>query len=142
LFNPNLPLNYQVENTILMNLRHNLKRQEANRLLNTQWGFHSYYKPLSERAFSFGRIYITYRRKNIFITINKLYEDYLNTIERVAFKTSCGVIGYKGPKRATLHAKIEVAKNVSSYLTNQEFSSVDIIFPSGIGRVFKRIMHA
>jgi hypothetical protein len=141
-FNPNLAIDHQVENTIFTNLKQDLKRQEINKMLNTQWSFRSYTIPLSERSFSFGRVYLTYRRRNTFITINKIVEDYLSTKERVVFKSSCGLLEYVGPKRSTFHARVSVAKTASTYLAEQQFTSVDIIFPSGIGRVFTRLIRA
>jgi ribosomal protein S11 len=142
LFKANRPVNCQAEETNLIELRPEIKRQEFYKLLNTKWGHYSYYKPLSERTFSFGRIYITYRRRNTFITINKLYQRHLSSRERVVFKTSCGLIDYKGPKRTTLHAKLEVAKKASAFLTKNHFTSVDIVFCSGIARIFKRVIRA
>jgi len=141
-FNANLSVNYQAENTILMRLRRDLKRQEVNKMLNKQWGFKSLFKPLSKRFFSFGRVYLTHRRRNSFITINRVTEDTLNIQERVVFKSSCGLLEYIGPKRSTFHARLSVAKSASSFLAEQQFTSVDIIFPSGIGRVFTRLIRA
>jgi hypothetical protein len=56
------------------------------------------------------------------------------------FKSSCGILGYLGPKRETLHARGEVTKAAGAYLANVGFTSIDIIFPSRIGRFFRRLV--
>lgn len=140
--NTNHPIDYQEEITLLSRLRKDLKRQEINRMLNSKMSFMSSYKPLSMRAFSFGCIYLTHRRRNTFITISKKFESLIAPTERVVFKTSCGLSEHKGPKRATFHARLHTAKTASTFLTEQEFTSVDIIFSSGIGRVFTRLIRA
>nr|ADZ99050.1 ribosomal protein S11 [Physarum polycephalum] len=141
-FNADLPIYYQEENSILMKLRRDLRRQEVNRMLNKQFKSDIIFTPLSERFFFFGRIYLTHRRRNTFITISTIAEDKLNLDERVFFKSSCGLLEYKGPKRSTLHARLEVAKACGSFVAQAAFSSVDIIFPSGVGRVFTRLVRA
>jgi len=139
-FNPYRKLNYQVENTILMNLSQDLKNQEINKMLNARWLLRSSYKPLSERSFSFGKVYLTHRRRNLFITISTLFEDSIQTGERVIYKGSCGLLAYRGPKRATLHAKTGVLKVASSFLSKKEFTFVDLVFSSGVSRMFLRVL--
>lgn len=94
------------------------------------------------RTFSFGRVYLTHRRRNTFITITKVFDPLSYSSERIIFKSSCGLLEYTGPKRATYHAKLQVAKAAGIFMGKQELTTVDIIFPSRIGRLFTRIVRA
>jgi|BogFormECP04_OM1_1039644.scaffolds.fasta_scaffold00012_8 hypothetical protein len=133
---------YQEEINNLIKLRHDLSRQERNKMLNTQMIFRSSFKPLYQRVFSFGRVYLTHRRRNTFITINQISEYLFRPVERVIFKSSCGLLDYKGPKRGTHYARIAVAKRASNFMAQQQLTSVDLIFPSRISRFFTRILSA
>jgi len=139
-FNPGLPLDYQEEDKVFNKLRHNIRRYELNRMLTKKWGHRSYFQLLAKRPTFFGRVYISHRLRNTFVTINNIVEKGYGPHERVMFKSSCGLLGYVGPKRETPHARAEVTKSAGAYLTNVGLTSIDIIFPSRIERLFRRLV--
>jgi len=133
------------ESRLLYKLRRGLKRYELNKMLNTPFMLNrKIYTPLSERSFYFGRVYLTLRRRNTFVTINtvnqQMFRYYHKTYEHVRYKVSCGLLGYAGPKRRTFHARMEVVKSAASFLGDNNFTSVDMIFPSGIKRFLRRFV--
>ena len=143
LFNPSQKLDYEQENAYLLKIRDDLSRKEMHRMLSRIKGlYYSSFKPLSQRFFLFGKIYLKYRRRNTFINVNTLYKVYRSTHERVVYKTSCGLIGFSGPKKATDYAKLGVAKKISAFLAKYEFTTIDIIFPAGIQRFFSRLVRS
>lgn len=140
-------LDDEAENKILMNLRYDIKRYERKRMLNNHISSKINYKLLSARYFHFGRVYLTHCRRNTFLTISKIQKRFsrrskkrLKNREQVIFKSSCGHQGYIGPKRSTYHARLGVAKAGGNFLAYHEFSSLDIIFPSGVGKIFYRLV--
>ena len=66
----------------------------------------------------------------------------LNKGERIVWKISCGAKGYEGPKRKTNYARREIIKEVSIQTARRDITSIDLIFPARIGRVFSYILRA
>lgn len=128
------------EYKIFTNLRWNLERYEWKRSLYAPRRRRDYFqKPLSQRFFSFGRVYLTHRRRNTFAVIKQYI---LNKGERLIWKISCGTNGYEGPKRKTNYARRETIKETSIITAQFGITSIDLIFPARIGRVFTHILRA
>jgi ribosomal protein S11 len=132
-------INFQAENKIFYMVHDNILRIEKNRMRNNSLSQNTH-KLLSNRYFCLRKVYFTHRRRNTFITISAAPTDITNSIETVIFKSSCGHQGYKGPKRKTYHARLSVAQAAGEFLASKEVSSLDIIFPSGFGRIFYRLV--
>lgn len=127
---------HQEEEPLFLRLKKDIRFYVRKERFKKPRGFISSYKPLNKRVFSLGRIYITYRRRNTFITIYQVSFNNKNEDQRVVFKATAGVVGYKGPKKRTRHARECVAKAAGSFLANNQFTSIDILLTSGIGRVY------
>ena len=127
------------EYRIFTKLRRNLERYEWKRSLYAPKKRKDYQKPLSQRFFSFGRVYLTHRRRNTFAVIKQCI---LNKGERLIWKISCGTNGYEGPKRKTNYARRETIKETSIITAQLGLTSIDLIFPARIGRVFTHILRA
>ena len=128
------------EYTTFTKLKESLSRYEFNRMLYAPKKYKDYTaKPLSQRFFSFGRVYLTHRRRNTFAVIKQYI---LNKGERLIWKISCGTNGYEGPKRKTVYARRETIKEASIITAQFEITTIDLIFPSRIGRIFRHLLRA
>ncbi len=59
---------------------------------------------------------------------------------KVKYKSSGGVVKFKGPKRSSNLAREMVAKDVAMQATKRNFKVVDVLFRSNIGRIYFFIM--
>lgn len=97
-------------------------------------------KPLSKRAAKAAKIYITYKRKNVFVTIAYVTgENYIRNTEVVA-KMSCGGIGYRNKKKTTDFAAEQTIKAGGNFLNMNKVTSIDIIFTSNIPYKTRKVM--
>ena len=139
-FNARLPVDFQEENTLFIDLKGDMKKQEFFFQLNNRWKKNvNKFTLLSYRAFLFGRVYVSNKRRNTFITITKAIEDSKKLLEKVAYKSSCGLQSFTGPKRKTYHARLSVAEAARDFLAEKEYTSIDIIFSSGKNRILRKL---
>jgi ribosomal protein S11 len=76
-----------------------------------------------------GRIYVTFKHNNTFMTLTG------ENPSRVHYTTNAGLVGYKGPKKATVFAREHVAKDVSEAAYQKNFLLVDL-YLNMVGRVY------
>jgi ribosomal protein S11 len=76
-----------------------------------------------------GRIYVTFKHNNTFMTLTG------ENPSRVYYATNAGIVGYKGPKKATVFAREHVAKDVSEAAYQHNFLLVDL-YLNLVGRVY------
>jgi ribosomal protein S11 len=76
-----------------------------------------------------GRIYVTFKHNNTFMTLTA------ENPSRVHYTTNAGLVGYKGPKKATVFAREHVAKDVSEAAFQKNFLLVDL-YLNMVGRVY------
>lgn len=116
----------------------------------------------TKRIFAYGTVYVSYRKRNLFITVFKMIpiqytqkvrlrlSSQSNTFTRYklmhrldkkqVFKCTGALQGYTGPKRNTKLGRESVAKATSAFIFNSQFTCVDLIFNKHIGRLFTFII--
>ena len=100
-------------------------------------------RPLYKQDFTLGRIFITPRRRNIFITIEEITNDDGIIKNRVIYQTSGGIIGYQGPKKKTDFIRRLVVNDAVGCMANIGFTTIDIVFKcTTIRRRLRYIMKA
>jgi hypothetical protein len=97
-------------------------------------GIVSNFVSIKHRPFSYTRACITHCVKNTFVTIfrgkNSRDTYYMNVLAKV----SCGLIGYKGPKKSTVFARKAVIKEAGTILNNHMTTLLDVVFTSKVSR--------
>lgn len=101
-------------------------------------GNFSNFVPMAYRAYCYIKVFVTHKRKNTFITIFRGEPDDETRInhfkQKVINKFSCGVTGYKGPKKSTVFARKEVIKDAGNYLGSLMTTLVSIFFTTRVKR--------
>lgn len=111
-----------------------IEKREKNKKLLT--GMYTAVVPMAYRLYSYTKVYITHCVKNTFVTIFKGQKgEILNQFNMAVLnKFSCGLIGYKGPKKSTVFARKEVIKEAGNYLGGQLTTLLTVIFTSKVSR--------
>lgn len=111
-----------------------IEKREKNKRFRT--GMYSALIPMAYRLYSYTKVYITHCVKNTFVTIFRGQKgDILNQFNMAVLnKFSCGLIGYKGPKKSTVFARKEVIKEAGNFLGGQMTTLLTVIFTSKVSR--------
>jgi hypothetical protein len=108
------------------------KREKYKKSLN---GFAYNYVSMRYRFFSFTKVFVTNKVGNTFVTISRgKQRENGHSSMHVLAKVSCGLIGYKGPKKSTVFARKAVIKDAGSILAGKLTSLLDVIFTTRIAR--------
>jgi len=109
------------------------KREKNKRFLT---GMYSALIPMAYRLYSYTKVYITHCVKNTFVTIFRGQKgEILNQFNMAVLnKFSCGLLGYKGPKKSTVFARKEVIKEAGNFLGGQMTTLLTVIFTSKVSR--------
>jgi hypothetical protein len=111
-----------------------VERREKRRRFRT--GIFTSIVPMAFRARTFTRVFITHCVKNTFVTIYRgMKDDFVNKYKMmVAGKFSCGLLGYKGPKKSTVFARKEVIKESGLFLAGLLTTLMTVVFTSKVNR--------
>jgi hypothetical protein len=130
-FGENVEFLYEnyIENNIFK-----VERREKNKRFRT--GIFTSIVPMAFRALTFTRVFITHCVKNTFVTIYRgVKDDVINKYKlQVAGKFSCGLLGYKGPKKSTVFARKEVIKESGLFLAGLLTTLMTVVFTSKVNR--------
>jgi hypothetical protein len=102
--------------------------------------FFSRRKPLAKMRYRPAKLYISNLKKNTFTTIQEVVGDDYDKHIKVYYKSSCGAIGYKGPKKSTKFARDDVIKRTGNFFNDSFFTSVDINLKGKITRWNRRYL--
>jgi hypothetical protein len=88
---------------------------------------------MSNRLFSYTKAFVSHCVSNSFVTLfrGRIRDTYYM---KVLAKVSCGLIGYKGPKKSTVFARKGVIKQAGFILANKMTSLLDVVFTSKVSR--------
>lgn len=92
--------------------------------------------PMAFRNYCHTKVYVTHCNKNTFLTVFKgIKAQRKNDFKfNVFYKSSCGLIGYTGPKKSTVFARKEVIKEVGSFLGSHMTTLMSVVFTSKVSR--------
>jgi hypothetical protein len=92
--------------------------------------------PMAFRNYCHTKVYVTHCNKNTFLTVFKgMKAQRRNEFKlKVFYKSSCGLIGYTGPKKPTVFARKEVIKEVGSLLGSYMTTLMSVVFTSKVSR--------
>jgi len=109
-------------------LKQDIQFYESNPFRKRRFIYKGLAKPLYLRDFSLGRIYITSRRRNTFMTIEEIIQTRSHLEGRIIFKATGSTAGYKGPKKRTRHARHAVSQVIGAFIHEKGISTVDFVF--------------
>jgi hypothetical protein len=109
-------------------LKQDIQFYESNPFRKKRFIYKGMAKPLYLRDFSLGRIYITSRRRNTFMTIEEIIQTRSHLEGRIIFKATGSTAGYKGPKKRTRHARHAVSEVIGAFIHEKGISTVDFVF--------------
>jgi len=98
--------NYHGEMLIFSNLQKDIAFYERNPFRAKRFRYPGLSKPLHKRVFSLGRVFITTRRRNTFITIEELTERDAVFNNRVIYKTRVVLLDIKVQRKGHVIAAI------------------------------------
>lgn len=110
------------------------KALEKRLFYSKEYYLNRYRPPYSKLQPKFAKLYISNKRKNTFTTVAQSFGGLkakrlkYDKSFKVVFKASSGTNGFKGPKKSTLYARQDVIKTTGLYISNNYFTSIDLIY--------------
>jgi hypothetical protein len=109
-------------------VRSSIKFYENKKFRKFPFRYRRHVKRLHNREFYLGRIFVRTCKRNTFIHVEEIVRRQSRMRNRVIYKASCSLVGYKGIKRKTDHARVAVSKNIGFFLGLAGLTTIDIIF--------------
>jgi hypothetical protein len=111
-----------------------IERRQRNK--RQRLGYFTPMVPMRFRPLTLTRVFVTHGIKNTFVTVFRGQQtDVPNDYKMsVTGKFSCGLAGYKGPKKSTVFARKEVIKDAGLFLAGSLTTLLIVIFTSKVGR--------
>jgi ribosomal protein S11 len=129
--------NENVEQGFYNYLNYNIERIERRQKTRRQrTGLFTPLIPMKFRPLTLTRVFVTHGIKNTFVTVFRgqkgdVENDYKMS---VTGKFSCGLAGYKGPKKSTVFARKEVIKSAGQFVSSLLTTLMTVVFTSKVGR--------